>query len=207
MFYVLRHGQTDWNAALRLQGSTDIALNEIGREQARVAAQLLTGQGLTKIVASPLSRARETAEIVGHAVGLEVETDPRLIERNFGAFEGLTLPEVEVLRRDMGAIMNPEADLDGRHYPLDAEPLSAVFKRVSSSLIDHRKNNAVSLFVFHGIPFRVVSKLYLGEMHTSPNASPVRFEPVGDGWHMSPLDPGNTPLSQHQNLQTSMGRF
>lgn len=105
MFYILRHGQTDWNLNRRLQGSTDIPLNATGREQARKAATLLETSGLTRIIASPLSRALETAQIVGAHLGIEPLIDPRLIERNFGLFEGMTIDEVEQHRTEMRAFM------------------------------------------------------------------------------------------------------
>ena len=88
---LIRHGQTDWNFQGRLQGRTDIPLNDTGREQARlVGAQLAaSGQHWDVLVSSPLSRARETARIIGAAVGLEPErTYDDLVERSFGDAEG-----------------------------------------------------------------------------------------------------------------------
>ena len=205
-FYVLRHGQTDWNQQMRLQGSTDIPLNETGREQARHAAGFLVGQGLTKIIASPLSRALETARIVGERLGLEPVIDARLIERNFGNFEGMTIDEVHQHRKEMRSFMNPKADLDGKHYPDNAEPLGQVIDRVYACVNDYRATDTC-LFVFHGIPFRAVSRKFLDDMYSSPNASPVRFEPDGDKWRMIALDPDNAPIPQIYNAQSTMGRI
>lgn len=208
MFFVLRHGQTDWNAQLRLQGSTDIPLNETGREQARTAAQFLAAQGITRIVASPLSRAYETAEIVAQSLGLPVQTDPRLIERNFGLFEGMTIDEVETHRRDMREHMNPERDIDGKHYPHSAERLSAVIDRVNAAVEDHRGHTPAPLFVCHGIPFRAIARVYLGEMYSSPNACPVRYDRNGESWALTGLDPDNTPLhGAFFRGPTTMGRI
>lgn len=86
---LLRHGQTDWNIDLRLQGSTDIPLNETGKEQARQAALALNPEDWDLIIASPLSRARDTAEIIAQELSMNVGIVPELIERSFGAAEGL----------------------------------------------------------------------------------------------------------------------
>ena len=86
---ILRHGQTDWNIDLRLQGSTDIPLNETGREQARAAAAHLNREDWDVIIASPLSRAKDTADIVAQELGMNVVIVPELIERSFGVAEGL----------------------------------------------------------------------------------------------------------------------
>ena len=100
--YVIRHGQTDWNAAFRLQGQKDIPLNETGRGQAtgngKQLAEILGSEtGLYDFVASPLSRTRETMERVRASMGLTPElyrTDDRLKELSFGDWEGRTLKEV-----------------------------------------------------------------------------------------------------------------
>jgi broad specificity phosphatase PhoE len=86
---LLRHGQTDWNIDLRLQGSTDIPLNDTGREQALQAASVLNREDWDVIIASPLSRAKDTADIVAKELGMNVVIVPELIERSFGVAEGL----------------------------------------------------------------------------------------------------------------------
>lgn len=86
---LLRHGQTDWNIDLRLQGSTDIPLNETGKAQAVAAAEVLQPEDWDVVIASPLSRARDTAEIVANKLGMRVVIVPELIERSFGTAEGL----------------------------------------------------------------------------------------------------------------------
>jgi probable phosphoglycerate mutase len=95
ILYVARHGETDWNAAGRWQGQTDVPLNAKGREQALAIAERLRGEGIAAIASSDLLRARETARIVAVALGLEVgHLDANLRERGFGCFEGLTREEV-----------------------------------------------------------------------------------------------------------------
>ena len=102
LIYLVRHGETDWNAERRLQGQADTDINEKGRLQAdRNGARLA---GLIRdaadfdFVASPLRRTRETMERVRLAIGLPRDgyaTDPRLVEVHFGDWQGRTLPELE----------------------------------------------------------------------------------------------------------------
>jgi uncharacterized phosphatase len=93
--YLVRHGETDWNRERRIQGSTDIPLNETGRRQAVRAGQLLARRRWDGIVSSPLSRASETARIIASEAGLP---DPELldgiVERSYGEAEGLTEAEL-----------------------------------------------------------------------------------------------------------------
>jgi uncharacterized phosphatase len=94
--YLVRHGETDWNAARRIQGRTDIPLNETGREQAHRAGALLARRRWNAIYASPLGRAHETATIIGEHLGMhEVTHLEALIERNYGEAEGMGFDEIE----------------------------------------------------------------------------------------------------------------
>src|SRR6476646_703601 len=90
---LVRHGETDWNASGRLQGHTDRPLNDYGRRQAAELAARLEADEVGAIYASDLSRAKETAEILGARLGLPVLRDPDLRERNWGSWEGLTPSE------------------------------------------------------------------------------------------------------------------
>lgn len=88
---VIRHGQTEWSVAGRHTGRTDVPLTDIGRQEAREAALTLEGWNLEQAYTSPLSRARETAEIVAPACGVVLDDDLR--EWDYGAFEGETTPQ------------------------------------------------------------------------------------------------------------------
>ncbi|MFI0796429.1 MULTISPECIES: histidine phosphatase family protein [Micromonospora] len=90
---VWRHGNTDWNATDRVQGQTDVPLNDLGREQAATAAQLLAALRPDAIVASDLSRAADTAAALAALTGLPVRADARLRERHFGRWQGLARTE------------------------------------------------------------------------------------------------------------------
>ncbi|MCY7314908.1 MAG: histidine phosphatase family protein [Rubrivivax sp.] len=93
--FALRHGQTAWNAELRLQGHRDAPLDGVGRWQAARLAQALVDEGLAAIYSSDLQRAHDTALALGAACGLPVQADVALRERSFGHLEGLTHAEIE----------------------------------------------------------------------------------------------------------------
>ena len=96
--YLVRHGETAWNAARRIQGRTDIPLNDTGRQQARQAADLLARRRWHGVYASPLSRAHETASIIAERLGLDSVTDiDALVERDYGEAEGMGFDEIEAL--------------------------------------------------------------------------------------------------------------
>ena len=94
LVHAFRHGETDWNAGLRLQGHVDVPLNENGRSQARALAQSLRGSRIDAVLSSDLSRALETARPVADATGAPLTVDPRLRETALGQAEGLTPEEV-----------------------------------------------------------------------------------------------------------------
>jgi len=94
MLLVVRHGETPWNREKRMQGTTDTQLSDVGREQARALGQRLAGRGFTALYTSDLTRARDTARAIAEHAGREIVTDPRLQERRFGIFEGLTVEEI-----------------------------------------------------------------------------------------------------------------
>jgi probable phosphoglycerate mutase len=108
LIYVIRHGQTDWNAERRLQGQKDIPLNAIGREQARRngidLAEILKVEAIPfDFVASPMGRTRATMEIMRAAMNLPAQdyrTDERLVEVSFGDWEGHTVKELKATVRD-----------------------------------------------------------------------------------------------------------
>jgi len=108
LFYFVRHGETDWNAERRLQGQLDIPLNDVGRRQSEQCGSTLRGLIAARrkapadfaFISSPLSRARNTMEILRGRLDLPREgyaIEPRLAELSFGRWEGLTYAEVRAL--------------------------------------------------------------------------------------------------------------
>jgi broad specificity phosphatase PhoE len=127
---VWRHGNTDWNAGHRVQGQADVPLNELGHQQAVDAAGLLVKFRPAAIVTSDLRRATQTAAALGALTGLSAEPDPRLRERYFGEWQGLTMPEVAASRPEEYARWTAGADDIGG----GVETLDDLGKRVADAL-------------------------------------------------------------------------
>ena len=89
MIYVIRHGETKWNALNKVLGRTDIPLNSNGIRQAKEMAGMLRDLKIDVFLSSPLIRARQTADIISCEVNAEYRIDDRLTEQDFGAFEGV----------------------------------------------------------------------------------------------------------------------
>lgn len=187
---LLRHGQTDWNIDLRLQGTTDIAMNQIGIEQIQTASKHLT-QGWDVVLSSPLGRARQSAEIVAAQIGIsEIAIEPLLLERAFGIGEGLTYAE-------WGEKFSKLDDIPG------AESKASVEQR-ARKLLTHIESNyagARVLAVSHGALIRfVLSEVSAGAIPPAgerlQNASLHLLHHRGswelEGWQPQPL--GSNPI-------------
>jgi len=92
---IIRHGETVWNAEHRFQGHGDSPLTETGRNQVAALGRRMEGYNFDALIASDLGRTRETASIISGFTGHTAEFDSRLRERNYGVFEGLTVPEIK----------------------------------------------------------------------------------------------------------------
>jgi broad specificity phosphatase PhoE len=151
LIYLLRHGQTGFNAEGRIQGSIDVPLNELGRAQARrnggVLNELISDKQCFDFVASPLLRARQTMEIVRTAMGLAPDgyrTDDRLQEVRFGAWGGMTWAEIAA--RDPENYTRREADR-WNVAPPEGESFRELYERVTDWL---GGVTADSIVVAHG---------------------------------------------------------
>lgn len=150
--YLVRHGMTDWNRRGRLQGLLDTPLNAEGLRQAHALATRFdaladslesrgaaagsagSAAGASRVIASPLARARATADVVSNRLAIPLDTDARLLEIDHGAWTGQTMAEI--------ASRHPDAVDDDGHLQGDApavvraESLAAVYRRASSLLAD-----------------------------------------------------------------------
>ena len=148
LVFLTRHGETDWNFEGRWQGHTDVPLNDKGRAQALSIAEALRGEGLSGLVSSDLTRARETAEIVGGALGLDLAyVDAGLRERTFGVFEGLTRVECERLHPEAW-----RAWVEEQRPAKGVEAPAAVAARVTAAI-----GRAVERIAGEGAPVLIVS--------------------------------------------------
>jgi probable phosphoglycerate mutase len=135
---LIRHGETAWNAAKRLQGHLDIALNAEGERQAALLGAALAPERIDHIISSDLQRARQTAEAIARGRGATVGLDPALRERCYGGFEGLLYSEIAARfpiefaawqARDVDGVLPPGAN--------QGETFRGFFDRVTGAIAAH----------------------------------------------------------------------
>ncbi|MFD4467614.1 histidine phosphatase family protein [Rhodococcus sp. NPDC058505] len=169
---LVRHGETYWNALRRLQGSSDIPLNATGRAQAARAGSLLAAGQWDVLVSSPLSRAGETADIIGTHLNLTRSgTHPGLTERHFGEAEGIT--DYEAWDRW------PDGNYPG------IEPRADVTRRGLAALDDlaERHPGSAIVAVSHGGLIRsVIGALHGWPVPRIPNAAITALRHDGARW-------------------------
>jgi len=179
VIYLARHGETDDNAPpARVMGWIDTPLNERGREQARALAREAAGRGIAALYSSHLARARQTAEIVGEAIGLEPVIDERLAESRRGSWEGRLVDDIK--REEPEAWAASHEDAPGFVFP-GGEALAEHCARVAAALRDIGDGPQPALVVCHGGTIRCAfAKLHpsgLASFHEPevPNATLMRL--------------------------------
>lgn len=159
MIYIIRHGQTQLNQQNVLQGRSNYPLNETGIQQAMNAAKLLRGVSFQTVFSSPLIRAVETAECI--APDCEIQTDIRLIEMDYGPYEGMGLsaltPEVKTFFQDF--VHNPAPD--------GMEQLEQIVKRTGQFLEEKCRTEDNILLSTHAIAMKGILEYLTPESHGS----------------------------------------
>jgi len=188
--YLVRHGETEWNRQRRIQGLTDIPLNDTGREQARLTGMLLTRRPVSRVVSSPLGRARETAEIIAAQLGLgEPELRDAFVERNYGDAEGLDFheidvrypPDVEVPGRE------PREDVAARVIPA-LQALAAEYTGEAIVVVSH--GGAIRAALMTAEPKRGFGPITNGSVHSfHVSDADLRLVAFNDPIELAAIDP------------------
>ena len=190
---VIRHGETDWNLAKRIQGQTDIPLNETGHAQALAMAFNAGHYDFSAIYSSDLSRACDTAQMVAARRGLEVKSMVQLRERHYGIFQGITAEEGE--ERYPAAYAHYKArDPD---YDFETgESLVGFAGRVHDAignLTRHHSAQTLAVICHAGVLDILYRKATGRPLHTPrdfviPNCALNWFRFDGQGWHLEAWD-------------------
>jgi broad specificity phosphatase PhoE len=148
--WIVRHGQTRWSRDLKHTGNTDVPLTDVGEEQARGLAAVLGKHAFARVVSSPLQRARDTARLAGFT---GPELDQRLVEFDYGEYDGLTTEEI---RRD-----RPDWSLWTDGAPGGETP-GAVAERVDGVIDDLARTDGDVVVFGHGHCLRILTARWLG---------------------------------------------
>ncbi len=178
--YIVRHGQTEWNIIGRMQGSSDIPLNQVGRQQAENVARRFQSIPLHAAYASPLSRAYDTAEAIVRGRSLFIEKEPALMEVGFGVWEGKSFEEMDsVYAEPFHAFMN-----DPEHFPApqggdDMQKRLVDMRAFLQRLLQQYTQGENVLLVTHGFAIRILLSVIMD--------APLKY--------MSAFFMGNTSIS------------
>ncbi|MGI6143077.1 MAG: histidine phosphatase family protein [bacterium] len=191
-FYLIRHGQTEWNREKRIQGQLDVKLSERGREQALLVGQALQGEGIELIYTSDLSRALETAAIIGRQLGIPVTgTLCDLREIHFGDWAGMSIAEIRTAEPEAFAKWQEDTVNQpvpgGESFQMMAE---RVMKCVTDLAVKHPRSKVA--VVTHGGPVTyilgTIMKLTLEQRLqlkiANCSISIVQYQPRTDDWEV-----------------------
>jgi len=191
----LRHAESTGNAENLLQGQMDLPLTEKGRSQARALARRWAIEGVTfdRAIASPLVRARETAEIVLAAISAPLEFDPLWVERNNGKFAGLSGDEVRALRKEEDftnpyQVVAETGESDWELYLRGGQALLTLMRRPPGKylVVSHGGILNMTLYAILGI---APAPNFQGPRFRFPNAgfSQFRYYPSQHRWRVDVL--------------------
>jgi probable phosphoglycerate mutase len=186
---LIRHGETVWNRERRMQGQSDSPLSDTGVRQARLLARRMQEFDFTSLYSSDSGRAHHTARSVAEVTGHELIVDPRLRERHFGVFEGLTGPEMQAQHPEAYARFKSRDP----HYVVPGGESAAAFRdRALACLIEIAERHADELVVVvtHGLVCDVAYRAANGIELMAPrdfdlvNTGLNRFRYEGGAWHV-----------------------
>lgn len=191
-FYLIRHGETEWNRAGRWQGMADVPLSDLGRAQAEALAQRLANECFTvdHTYSSDLLRAWDTAQIVAQRLGLAVQPLPDLREIDVGAWSGLT--RAEIVERWPGAFVT-------RHSAPDGENREAFWQRVADAVLrlaEQHTGERVLLVthggVIRGLLSQILTWQHEPDIHIPPisNTSITEVQLHDGRWHITRISDG-----------------
>jgi broad specificity phosphatase PhoE len=200
--YLARHGRTEWAEDGRYCGTSDPPLTEEGEEQARRLARRLAGASIGRILTSPRIRAARTAAILGDALGLPVEVIPHLGETDFGAWEGLTRPEImsqfpeewRAWQARPDAVSPPGGESGLQTWQRTRPAVRQAWTTRPDRLpliVAHRMVNRILLSRLLGLPLRWARRLEQGEacLNILEMAAPLRASTLvclNDTCHLQP---------------------
>ncbi|MBU5306226.1 histidine phosphatase family protein [Clostridioides mangenotii] len=159
-FYIVRHGQTNWNIQGKTQGHGNSDLTESGESQAKQLAESLVNRNIDYIYSSDLGRAVQTAELIGNKLGLKVEMTEGLREMGFGVWEGLLIKEIQKDYADTYKTWRDEPHMV--NIP-GGETLHIIKQRVDKFIeeINEKYDNKNIVLVTHSITLRVMLLSFL----------------------------------------------
>ncbi|MFK4483340.1 histidine phosphatase family protein [Curtobacterium sp. AB7] len=191
---LVRHGETEWSKSGQHTGRTDIPLTDNGVEQAKRAGRYLADRSFALALSSPLQRARDTA----HLIGVDPELDEDLYEWDYGAYEGLTTPQIKVLRHgpwDLWTDGVPAGDTPGENAAEVRVRVERILDRARPVLADGQD----AVFIAHGHVLRALGAAWIRlapqdgavlKLGTA-SISVLGYEhgrPVIDAWNIQPRD-------------------
>ena len=154
--YVIRHGKTDWNLQSRMQGQSNIQLNQTGIDQANEIRELIEEKDIDIIISSPLDRTKQTAQIINKNMNKKIEYNEKIMERNFGILEGKTTNEIKDLDEYFEYHNNKELE--------NGEKIQDFVVRVFEGMeqIEKEHQNKNILIVTHGGVARAIDYYFNG---------------------------------------------
>lgn len=191
---LVRHGETEWSKSGQHTGRTDIPLTENGVEQAKRAGRYLADRSFALALSSPLQRARDTA----HLIGVDPELDEDLYEWDYGAYEGLTTPQIKVLRHgpwDLWTDGVPAGGTPGENAAEVRVRVERILNRARPVLAEGQD----AVFIAHGHVLRALGAAWIRlapqdgavlKLGTA-SVSVLGYEhgrPVIDAWNIQPRD-------------------